>query len=362
MTDTARRRVFRFSTLINLAFSTNKGPRFFLLSTACCLLLTSTAGAAALANKTLRLELGVNSSGLPAITQGVWSATNQTAFTNVDSSDLSAWLPEALIPSDGLKVKPDPWKVTQSDGFIVGEACGSLADGLKITWVVELSKYSSLFRVHVRLANKGEMSQSVEWFPAWTGTWQTPDGADWIRWWEALTFNKTEQQLTSVDKVKLGSHLQSSDLNSDDNSANPYWVVGGKTTRFFFGVEWCCGWALKAQSADNGFAFLVRLPPGETQLVLGSGESVDGPALLIMPTTVTDDTDSRRAWISQQTFIGGARLHVSLVRLSMDEQSRYDGSGERRADPALLPERDSGHLGNLRRPVEDIGPSAERDP
>lgn len=303
MTDTARRRVFRFSTLINLAFSINKGPRFFLLSTACCLLLTSTAGAAALANKTLRLELGVNSSGLPAITQGVWSATNQTAFTNVDSSDLSAWLPEALIPSDGLKVKPDPWKVTQSDGFIVGEACGSLADGLKITWVVELSKYSSLFRVHVRLANKGEMSQAVEWFPAWTGTWQTPDGADWIRWWEALTFNKTEQQLTSVDKVKLGSHLQSSDLNSDDNSANPYWVVGGKTTRFFFGVEWCGGWALKAQIADNGFAFLVRLPPGETQLVLGPGESVDGPALLIMPTTVTDDTDSRRAWISQQTIL-----------------------------------------------------------
>jgi Melibiase len=302
MTDSARR-FFPFSIVFNLAFWNIRRSRFFLLSTACCLLLVSTAGAADLANKTIRLELGVNSSGLPAITQGVWSATNQLAFTNVDDSDLSAWLPEALIPTDGLKVKPDPWKVSQSDGFIVGEACGSLAGGLKITWVVELSKYNSLFRVHVRLANKGEMSQPVDWFPAWTGTWQAPDGADWIRWWEPLTFNKTEQQLASVDKVKLGSHLQSSDLNIDENSANPYWVVGGKTTRFYFGVEWCGGWALKAQSADSGFEFLVRLPPGETQLVLGPGESVDGPALLVMPTTVTDDTDSRRAWITQQTIL-----------------------------------------------------------
>jgi hypothetical protein len=303
MTDSTRRLVFPLHNVFNLAFSNNRRLSFFLLSTACCLLLVSTAGAADLANKTLRLELGVNSSGLPAITQGVWSATNRTAFTNVDASDLSAWLPEALIPPDGLKVKPDPWKVTQSDGFIVGEACGSLAGGLKITWVVELSKYGSLFRVHVRLANKGEMSQPVDWFPAWTGTWQAPDGADWIRWWEPLTFNKTEQQLAAVGKVKLGSHLQSSDLNTDENSANPYWVVGGKTTRFYFGVEWCGGWALKAQSADNGFAFLVRLPPGETQLVLGPGESINGPALLVMPTTVVDDTDSRSAWISRQTIL-----------------------------------------------------------
>lgn len=303
MTESSRRLVFPFSTVFNFVLSDNRRLSSFLLSGVCCLLLISTAAATDLSNKAFRLELGVNSSGVPVITKGVWTATNQTAFTNVDASDLSAWLPQALIPTDGLKLKPVAWKVTESDGFLAGEACGYLAAGLKITWVVELSKYSSLFRVHVCLANKGEMSQPVEWFPAWTGTWQTPDGVDWIRWWEPLTFIKTEQQISSVDKIKLGSHVQSSDLDTDENSANPYWIVGGKTTRFYFGVEWCGGWGLKAQSANNGLTFLVRLPPADTQLVLGAGESVDGPVLLVMPTTVTNDTDSRRAWINQQTTL-----------------------------------------------------------
>lgn len=303
MTDRTRRLVFLLSNVFKFSSSNNRRFSSLVLSTAWSLLLLSAASAGELSNKTFRLELGVNSSGVPVITRGVWTATNQAAFTNVDASDLSAWLPEALIPADGLRVKADPWKVTQSDGFIEGAACGYLDNGLKITWVVELAKHSSLFRVHVRVANKGEMAQPVEWFPAWTGTWQAPDGADWIRWWEPLTFDKTEQRLASVNKIKLGSHLQSSDLDSDENSANPYWVVGGPTARFYFGVEWCGGWSLKTQSADNGFTFLVRLPSAATQLVLDGGESVDGPALLVMPTTLTDDTDSRRAWITQQTTL-----------------------------------------------------------
>src|ERR1700720_3701212 len=175
-------------------FSSGLKRRFLTLlgiSTALITICVSSANAAELTNGSFRIELGTSASGLPIITQGTWVETNAPAFTDAgDAFDLSSWLPEELIPSGDVKVKTDPWKVTEDDSFVVGQACESLANGIRITWVVELSKFSSMFRLHVRLTNRGQMSQAVDWFPSWGATWQIPDGADWVRSWPALSYNR----------------------------------------------------------------------------------------------------------------------------------------------------------------------------
>jgi alpha-galactosidase len=156
-----------------------------------------------------------------------------------------------------------------------------------------------MFRLHVRLTNRGQMSQAVDWFPSWGATWQIPDGADWVRSWPALSYNRIEKQITNAQRVKLGSELQSSDISSDGQGATPYWTVGGKSARLYFGLEWCGGWSAKLQGTENGFSFLVRLPSSDTQLVLNPGDAVDGPKTIVMPATGLDDSESRRAWIAQ---------------------------------------------------------------
>lgn len=280
--------------------------RFLVLFASAAAALSS-ANAAELNNGTFRLELGTSTSGLPVITRGSWIETNQTAFADAGApNELSSWLPEALLPSQGVKISSDPWKITQTDSFIVGDACATLPSGLKIRWIVELSNRSSLFRLHIRLMNRGESSQAVDWFPSWTASWQTPDGADWVRWWEALDFNRVQKQFASAEKVRIGSQLQSSDVDADGNGANPYWTVGGTSGRLYFGLEWCGGWSAKLQNEDSGFSFLVRLPPEATQLVLGPGESVDGPALFVFPTATDDDTDNRRSWMTQARIVANS--------------------------------------------------------
>src|ERR1700686_1418196 len=66
------------------------------------------------------------------------------------------------------------------------------------------------------------------------------------------------------------------------------------------------GWSAKLEGADNGFSFLLRLPPSDTQLVLNSGEAVDGPAIIVMPSIDLDDSESRRAWIAQARVLANS--------------------------------------------------------
>jgi len=274
------------------------------------ILFITSANGAELTNGSFRIELGTSPSGLPIVTQGNWVGSDVPAFTDSgDSLDLTSWLPETLIPDGSAKIKSDPWKLSENDSFVLGQACANLSNGIKLTWIIELSKVSSLFRLHVRLTNHSVATQTIDWFPAWAAAWQIPNGADWVRSWPALSYNRVEKELSAGARVRLGSELQSSDVSSDGEGATPYWTVGGKSARLYFGLEWCGGWSAKLQGEDNGFSFVVRLPSSDTQLVLNSGEAVDGPSVIVMPATGSDDSESRRAWIGQTRVLANSVYH-----------------------------------------------------
>src|ERR1700686_1066831 len=93
------------------------------VSTAWIVVCLSSANAAELTNASFRIELGTSSSGLPIITQGIWVKTNTPAFTGADdAADLTSWLPDGLIPAGGVRVKSDPWRLTENGSFVVSEA------------------------------------------------------------------------------------------------------------------------------------------------------------------------------------------------------------------------------------------------
>ncbi|HKP86627.1 MAG TPA: alpha-galactosidase [Blastocatellia bacterium] len=268
-----------------------------------CLLLAATlapaANGAELSNDTLRLTLGVTSDGIPLIEKGEWVETGSPVFADLGTPDgWKAWLPEALIPGEGVKIKYVGWRVTEDEHFFIAKTFRDLTCGIRISWVVELAKQGSLFRLHIRLRNSTQQSQAIDWFPTWVAAWDAGDKARWVRWWDSLSFSPSQQSMSSGEEIELSSHLHSSD--SPRNGANPYWVVGGKQSRLHFGIEWCGGWEAKLRGTENGVAFSVRLPPDETQLTLKPGEIIEGPALIVTPTGEADDMNSRYAWMMQR--------------------------------------------------------------
>jgi alpha-galactosidase len=219
------------------------------------------------------------------------------AFADVGSPDgLASWVPERFI-SDHMH-GPVFWRLTSDANFLRGEATRTLPGGLRVTWVAELAKEGSLFRLHVRMKNIGKEAMDIEWFPAWVVTLDLGGGNTYARWWRALSFKHGEDVLKTVDRVKLGSRLHSSD--DEENGANPYWLVGGNNGQIYFGVEWCGGWEAKIRDAGGNASISVRLPQDETQLVLAPGDLIDGPAVLVVPTREQDDISNRRSWMSQR--------------------------------------------------------------
>jgi alpha-galactosidase len=192
--------------------------------------------------------------------------------------------------------------VTEGTHFITAEATRDLAQGMRITWILDLANQGPLFRLHVRLENLGQESQSVNWFPSWKANWDVNNEAQWVRWWQALRYARTEQSLTADQRIKLGSRLHSSDAHED--GVNPYWIVGGKNSRLYFALEWCGGWDAKLSGIDNGFSFSVRLPPEETQLTLDAGEAIEGPALFVTPTAEPDEMNNRYVWMIERKTLG----------------------------------------------------------
>ncbi len=261
------------------------------------------ANGAELNNNTLRLTLGVTGDGMPVIEKGEWVATGLPVFTNLSTPDaLSAWLPTALIPGVGEANGHVSWHIFEGRDFFVAKATREIANEIRMSWVVELAKQGSLFRLHVRLKNSGQQSRAIDWFPAWTATWNLGDQARWIRWWDSLSFSPSQQSLSENEKVDFGSHLHSSD--NAHNGVNPYWIVGNKTSRIHFGMEWSGGWEAKLKGVADGMTFSVRLPPEETQLVLGAGESIEGPALIVTPTSESGEMNNRSAWMMQRFALG----------------------------------------------------------
>ena len=252
---------------------------------------------AELNNGTIKLELSSDSNGVPFIKQGVWVDSGSQAFSDVGPPDgLSSWVPDRFV-SDHMH-GPVYWRMTSDANFLRGEAMRTLPGGLRVTWVVELAKEGSLFRLHVRMKNVGREAMSIEWFPAWVATLDLGGGDTYARWWRALSFKHDETLLKAVDRVKLGSRLHSSD--DEENGYNPYWLLGGNDGQIYFGVEWCGGWEAKIRDVDGAASVSVRLPEEETQLTLEPGDFIDGPAVLVVPTREQDDITNRRSWMSQR--------------------------------------------------------------
>jgi len=265
------------------------------------LALALAAQAQELGNDTVLLQLSVTPEGIPVIEEAIWLATGQTAFRDLGTPDgLGAWVPASLIPS--AQTAPVIWSITEGDDLTTAEATRELNNKMRITWIVELPKRGQLFRLRIRLTNGGKKARAVDWFPAWSASWDVAGQSQWARWWRSLEYNRIEQALDAGSKIRLGSRLHSSDDAA--GGVNPYWVVGGSNSRIYFGLEWCGGWSARLDGLDHGFTFSVGLPPEETQLVLTKGETIEGPALLVTPMPEADDTDDRAIWMRQRRELG----------------------------------------------------------
>src|SRR6266567_2515863 len=129
-----------------------------------------TAQSQELSNDALRLKLKVTPEGVPAIEEAVWQATGQRVFSDMGTPDgLSAWVPEALIPE--AQTATPVWTITEGDDLTTAEATCELTDNILITWIVELPKQGQLFRLHVRLTNRGKRERAFDSFPAWSASW-----------------------------------------------------------------------------------------------------------------------------------------------------------------------------------------------
>ena len=262
-----------------------------------------TARGAELANGTISLDLGVNGDGIPIIAGAKWVATGTPILTDAGlSDDLSSWVPSALLPGHNQELDPPVWSVTAGDKLLIAKASLSLPSGLKVTWVVELVKAGSLFRLHVDYQNNRPKPMPVQWFPAWSASWTLPGNPDRIRWWDALAYTSEEKPAKKKANLSLFSHLYSS--AAKEGGSVPYWVVDGEWGKFYFGIAWSGGWQADINSKRNRFTFSVSLPQEETELVLDPGEAIEGPRLVVTPTREFTNSGARRSWMEQRTQLG----------------------------------------------------------
>jgi hypothetical protein len=251
------------------------------------------APCATLANGVIRLELGATSKGVPAITQATWAAGGATLFAEDGAEDgFSAWVPADLAArAKRGRVK---WRVTEDAVFHRATASMLMAGGTRISWVVELARESQLLRLRVEMKNESAAPRAVEWFPAWTANWRIPAGSRWLRSWDSLSYRQVERPWPVDGSVALASRLHS----SESPGSNPYWVVGGGANRFYFGLEWSGGWEASLSGGADRLNFRVWLPPAEAQLVLQGGESIAGPAVILVPVAETGEALARKWYMA----------------------------------------------------------------
>src|SRR5215813_10086477 len=265
-----------------------------------------------LSNDKIRLKLNVTPQGIPVIEEAAWQATGSTIFRDLGTPDgLGGWIQQSVIPTE--QSATPAWEITEKQDFITAEAQLALSDRLFMTWVIELPKQGQLFRLHVRLTNHGRRARTIDSFPVWLANWDAAGQSQWVRWWRAIEYNRVEQNLDDLSRVRLASRLHSSE--DADGGVNPYWIVGGLNSRIYFGLEWSGGWSAKVQGLDKGFAFSVFLPPDECQLVLKRGDSIDGPVLYVTPAASSDEVNDRAYWMRQRHVLG--RLLYSTPPLSV---------------------------------------------
>jgi alpha-galactosidase len=312
-------------------FSAESPRRFFrgLLAVSIAFALTVSGEAMAssmkLGNAQISVKLSTTRSGVPRIERIAWEKGRSALVKEARSSDLSAWLPEDLLPEPGAGAT---WRVVEHPVFTRAEAALPLRDGMIATWVVDLARDEALIRMHVRLANGGTESRAIPWFPVWAADWKMPGRDDRLCWWRSLSFERDERKLDPGFQKDLHSLVHSSDKHQ--GGVNPYWVTSGEAGHAYFSLDWCGGWHAALQGTKNGLAFRITLPEAETQLTLKGGEEIAGPVLGVVFTREPDEALSRAAWNCQrasfgQTLYGGPAPsypftwnHWYSVRFSID--------------------------------------------
>jgi alpha-galactosidase len=256
-----------------------------------------------LTNGRIQLRLGIGAQGTPLIEDVIWVESGQRIFAAAPREDgLRAWAPDALIPREP-PAEPTAWRVTEDDVFKRAELDRRLAGGMHITWVVELAQSGSLFRMFVRMTNKGDSAIPVDWFPCWNGRWTIAGGFQSVRWWKALTFEPVERPLAPEGEVRLRSRLHSSDPEHREDAVNPYWIVTGPKGRLYFGLAWCGGWEAALRRDADALSFDIRLPRDETELILAPGECITGPILSVTACPERDEMRGRADWMRQRAAL-----------------------------------------------------------
>lgn len=256
-----------------------------------------------LTNGTVALTLVMNREGTPYVAGAAWCAGGKFFKEIGAARGMDAWAPENLIDAKG---EIRAWQMVDDPLFFRAEASRTLADGLRMTWTVDLAREGSLFRTQVRLLNESATTKPVEWYPVWNGSWKAPGQCARLRYWRALSFEPEDIDLAGGEKVVLASHLHSSD--DAPKGQNPYWVLAGDKGRLYFSLDWCGGWRAeigKGKKTDS-VVFRILLPPEETQLTLGPGEMVTGPVLTVTASKSTADREARADWMAQRAALGRA--------------------------------------------------------
>jgi hypothetical protein len=187
------------------------------------------------------------------------------------------------------------WRVAGTHAELDQPTAGSL----RMIWTVDAAPAGALFRLGARLRNQGAQPARIDAFRSWSANWDVAGGVRRLQSWDALTFQRHDRDLASPQVHRLCSRLHS----SEDKGANPYWVIAGPRGRLYFALEWCGGWEAEVSAVDTELRFAVRLPPEETQLVLGPGEEIAGPALWVAATRQTEEALARAEWMDWRSAV-----------------------------------------------------------
>ncbi len=267
------------------------------------LLFLSAAGhTQSLRNESIQLELAVTPGGSPMIQRAIFSGNDRVIFENSSPYFfMDRWGPQQLSKA----VNQPAWELNQDNQFKRAFFSVRLKNGIRRTHVIELAREGTLFRIFMKLENSGDEPVYVDWYPVWKTTWDIP-GAQWVKSWEALTYEPFRKRLNVDAQTVLGSRVHSSDRRSDGQV--PYWIVGGEEGWVNFSLEWCGGWKAELAKNDYGVEWSVWLPQEETQLLLGPGESVTGPVVTIVPTRENSEMAHRAEWVRQRSIMAEKRF------------------------------------------------------
>ena len=255
---------------------------------------------AQLTNDLIELDLAVDAQGVPVISTAKRIRTGETLFSDAGvAGGLSAWLPGSLITASRADSSTISWTLSEDTDFNVAQATLGLGKGLSATWVVELIKHGTLFRMHVILANNGARSVPVQTYPAWVASWQLPSPSPTLRWWDSLTFGAHQQTLGAGSQVSLGNQLYS----AASGGTNPFWSVSGDWGGLYFALGWSGGWQATFNGGQNGIGFSMQLPVSETQLSLKPGDVMDGPVVEVAHVSKTQAAPARSFWMRQRKSI-----------------------------------------------------------